>query len=126
MRIAATADLHFVPQRQSALHNQLQRARDEADVLVVAGDLTNYGQPAEMDEILAVARKYDLIVIEDACQAHGARYKGRRVGALGHAGCYSFYPGKNLGAYGDGGMLVTNDAELAEKVRMLRSRLMLK
>lgn len=80
-----------------------------------------YGQPAEMDEILAVARKYDLIVIEDACQAHGARYKGRRVGALGHAGCFSFYPGKNLGAYGDGGMLVTNDAELAEKVRMLRN-----
>jgi dTDP-4-amino-4,6-dideoxygalactose transaminase len=80
-----------------------------------------YGQPAEMDEILAMARKYDLIVIEDACQAHGARYKGRRVGALGHAGCFSFYPGKNLGAYGDGGMLVTNDAELAEKVRMLRN-----
>ena len=80
-----------------------------------------YGQPAEMDEILAVARKYDLIVIEDACQAHGARYQGRRVGALGHAGCFSFYPGKNLGAYGDGGMLVTNDAELAEKVRMLRN-----
>jgi dTDP-4-amino-4,6-dideoxygalactose transaminase len=80
-----------------------------------------YGQPAEMDEILAVARKYDLIVIEDACQAHGARYKGRRVGALGHAGCFSFYPSKNLGAYGDGGMLVTNDAEIAEKVRMLRN-----
>jgi dTDP-4-amino-4,6-dideoxygalactose transaminase len=80
-----------------------------------------YGQPAEMDGILAVARKYDLIVIEDACQAHGARYKGRRVGALGHAGCFSFYPGKNLGAYGDGGMLVTNDAEIAEKVRMLRN-----
>src|SRR5262249_51020243 len=61
------------------------------------------------------------IVIEDACQAHGARYKDRCVGALGHAGCFSFYPGKNLGAYGDGGMLVTNDAEIAEKVRMLRN-----
>lgn len=80
-----------------------------------------YGQPADMDEILAIARKHHLVVIEDACQAHGARYKGKRVGALGDAGCFSFYPGKNLGAYGDGGMLVTNNAEVAEKVRMLRN-----
>jgi len=80
-----------------------------------------YGQPADMDEILAIARKHHLLVIEDACQAHGARYKGKRVGALGDAGCFSFYPGKNLGAYGDGGMLVTNHAEIAEKVRMLRN-----
>jgi dTDP-4-amino-4,6-dideoxygalactose transaminase len=80
-----------------------------------------YGQPADMDAILEIARKHYLVVIEDACQAHGARYKGKRVGALGDAGCFSFYPAKNLGAYGDGGMLVTNNAEIAEKVRMLRN-----
>jgi dTDP-4-amino-4,6-dideoxygalactose transaminase len=80
-----------------------------------------YGQPADMDDILAVARKHHLPVIEDAAQAHGARYKGKRVGALGDAGCFSFYPAKNLGAYGDGGMLVTDNAELAEQVRMLRN-----
>jgi dTDP-4-amino-4,6-dideoxygalactose transaminase len=80
-----------------------------------------YGQPADMDEILAVARRHGLIVIEDACQSHGARYKGYRVGGLGDAGCFSFYPGKNLGAYGDGGMVVTNDAAIAERVRMLRN-----
>lgn len=80
-----------------------------------------YGQPAEMDAILTVARKHHLLVIEDACQAHGAYYREKRVGALGDVGCFSFYPGKNLGAYGDGGMLVTNDATLAERVRMLRN-----
>lgn len=80
-----------------------------------------YGQPADMDAIIAIARKYRLLIIEDACQAHGARYKGKRVGALGDAGCFSFYPAKNLGAYGDGGMVVTNNAEVAEKVRMLRN-----
>jgi len=80
-----------------------------------------YGRPAAMDEILEVARKYGLVVIEDACQSHGARYKGKRVGGFGQAGCFSFYPGKNLGAYGDGGMLVTNDREVAEKVKMLRN-----
>lgn len=80
-----------------------------------------YGQPAEMDKILGIARDRNLLVIEDACQAHGALYKGRRVGALGDAGCFSFYPGKNLGAFGDGGMLVTNDAAIAERVRMLRN-----
>ncbi|MGQ9896458.1 MAG: DegT/DnrJ/EryC1/StrS family aminotransferase [Acidobacteriota bacterium] len=80
-----------------------------------------YGQPADMDPILNLARQYSLRVIEDASQAHGARYRGRRVGALGDAGCFSFYPGKNLGAYGDAGGLVTNDAVLAEKVRFLRN-----
>jgi len=78
-----------------------------------------YGQPADMDPILEIARRHDLMVIEDACQAHGAEYKGRKTGGLGHIGCFSFYPGKNLGAYGDGGMVVTNDAGLAETVRML-------
>ena len=79
-----------------------------------------YGQPADMDAILEIARRHHLIVIEDACQAHGARYKGRRVGSLGDAAAFSFYPAKNLGAYGDGGMVVTSDPEIAEKVRMLR------
>jgi len=79
-----------------------------------------YGQPADMDPILAVARKHELVVIEDACQAHGAEYNGRRVGGLSDAGCFSFYPGKNLGAYGEGGMVVTNNAEHARTIRMLR------
>lgn len=77
-----------------------------------------YGQPADMDPILALAQKYNLKVIEDAAQAHGAEYKGRKIGSIGDIGCFSFYPGKNLGAYGDGGAIVTNDDELALKVRM--------
>lgn len=79
-----------------------------------------YGQPADMDPILRVARKHGLVVIEDAAQAHGAEYNGRRVGGLGDLGCFSFYPGKNLGAYGEGGMVVTSNPELARTVRMLR------
>lgn len=79
-----------------------------------------YGQPADMDPIMALAEAHGLYVIEDAAQAIGARYKGRRVGSIGHAGCLSFYPTKNLGAYGDGGMVVTNDAVLAEKIDVLR------
>lgn len=79
-----------------------------------------YGHPADMDPILDIARRYDLVVIEDACQAHGARYKGKRVGSLGHAAAFSFYPAKNLGAYGDGGMVVTSDERLAQSVRLLR------
>lgn len=78
-----------------------------------------YGQPADMDAINAIARKHNLKVIEDAAQAHGARYKGRRVGTLGDAAGFSFYPGKNLGAIGDGGAVTTNDAALADKVRVL-------
>src|SRR6266576_519866 len=80
-----------------------------------------YGHPAHMDPILQLAEKRGLIVIEDACQAHGARYKGRRAGSLGHAAAFSFYPGKNLGAYGDGGMVVTNDADIAKRLEMLRN-----
>jgi dTDP-4-amino-4,6-dideoxygalactose transaminase len=79
-----------------------------------------YGQPADMAPVLAVARRRGLVVIEDACQAHGAEYQGRRVGGLGDMGCFSFYPGKNLGAYGEGGMVVTRDPELARTIRMLR------
>ncbi|WP_298234717.1 DegT/DnrJ/EryC1/StrS aminotransferase family protein [uncultured Azohydromonas sp.] len=79
-----------------------------------------YGQPADMDPILEIARKHNLVVIEDACQAHGAEYKGRRAGSMGHMGCFSFYPGKNLGAYGEGGMVVTNNPEFTRSIRMLR------
>ncbi len=74
-----------------------------------------------MDPIKAIAARYGLKVIEDAAQAHGARYHGRRVGGLGDAAGFSFYPGKNLGALGDGGAVVTNDADLAERVRVLRN-----
>jgi dTDP-4-amino-4,6-dideoxygalactose transaminase len=80
-----------------------------------------YGQPADMDGINALASRYGLKVIEDAAQAHGARYKGRRTGCLGDAAGFSFYPGKNLGAFGDGGAVVTNDPEIANKVRVLRN-----
>jgi dTDP-4-amino-4,6-dideoxygalactose transaminase len=80
-----------------------------------------FGQPADMDSILALARRHRLTVIEDAAQAHGAEYKGRRVGSLGDIGCFSFYPGKNLGAYGEGGAAVTNNVAYAETMRLLRS-----
>lgn len=78
-----------------------------------------YGQAADMDAIMAIADKHGLKVIEDAAQAHGATYKGRTVGGLGHAAGFSFYPGKNLGALGDAGAVTTNDAELAQKIRVL-------
>lgn len=80
-----------------------------------------YGHPAHMGPIRQLADKHALVVIEDACQAHGARYKGKRVGSLGHAAAFSFYPGKNLGAYGDGGMVVTNDRKIAQRLQMLRN-----
>jgi dTDP-4-amino-4,6-dideoxygalactose transaminase len=78
-----------------------------------------YGLPADMDRINAVAARHGIVVIEDAAQAAGARYKGRRCGSLGNVACFSFFPGKNLGAYGDGGAVCTSDRTLAEKVRML-------
>ena len=80
-----------------------------------------YGNPADMDPILALARTRGVHVVEDACQAHGALYRGKKVGTLGDAGCFSFYPTKNLGAFGDGGMVVTNDEGLADKLRLLRN-----
>ena len=79
-----------------------------------------YGQPAEMDSILAIGRRSHLRIVEDCAQAAGARYRGRRVGSLGDVACFSFYPTKNLGAVGDGGMIVTGDAGLATRVRRLR------
>lgn len=79
-----------------------------------------HGHPANLDPIIEIARSNKLAVIEDAAQAHAAEYKGRRVGSIGEVGCFSFYPGKNLGAYGEGGMVITNNEEYAHRVRMLR------
>ena len=100
------------------------------DVSQVAGCITEktraivpvhlYGQPADMDPIVDIAEKHNLVVIEDACQAHGAVYKGKKAGSMGAVGCFSFYPGKNLGAFGEGGAAVTNDEALAQKIRMIR------
>ena len=79
-----------------------------------------YGQMADMDAIMAIANRHGIAVIEDACQAHGAEYKGRRAGSIGASGCFSFYPGKNLGACGEGGIVVTNNDAHAKTMRMLR------
>ena len=79
-----------------------------------------YGRTADMDPIMEIAERHGLRVIEDAAQAHGAEYRGRRAGSIGDLGCFSFYPGKNLGAYGEGGAVTTNDAALADRVRVLR------
>lgn len=80
-----------------------------------------YGQAADMDEIIDIAKKYNLKIIEDACQAHGATYKGKKVGNFSEMACFSFYPGKNLGGMGDGGMILTNNKEIADKLKMLRN-----
>lgn len=79
-----------------------------------------YGQPVDMNTVMNIAERYGLSVIEDCAQAHGATYKGQRVGSFGHMACFSFYPTKNLGALGDGGMVVTKDPDLAENARLLR------
>jgi len=79
-----------------------------------------YGHVVDMDPLMELAKKHNLWVLEDASHAHGAKYKGRRTGSLGHAAAFSFYPGKNMGAYGDGGIITTSDDELLEKIRMLR------
>ncbi len=79
-----------------------------------------FGHPTDMDPIMKIAEENNLVVIEDACQAHGAEYKGRRVGGIGHIACFSFYPSKNMTVCGDGGIVTTNNEEVAEKVRMLR------
>ncbi len=79
-----------------------------------------YGQPADIDDVLMIAKKHGLLVIEDACQSHGATYKKKKVGSLAHGAAFSFYPGKNLGAYGDAGGITTNDEKVAEMVKILR------
>src|SRR3989344_5920087 len=95
--------------------NKLRNAINEKTKAIMPVHL--FGQSADMDAILKIARKNNLKVIEDACQAHGAEYKGKKAGSIGNVACFSFYPGKNLGAYADGGALVTNDEELNEKRR---------
>jgi dTDP-4-amino-4,6-dideoxygalactose transaminase len=80
-----------------------------------------YGHPVNMDQCMEIAEKHNLYVIEDACQAHGTEYKTRKVGSIGTAGCFSFYPTKNLGAYGDAGMVVTNDEELSDRLKKMRN-----
>jgi dTDP-4-amino-4,6-dideoxygalactose transaminase len=97
---------------------KIERAITERTRAIIPVHL--YGQPADLDPILEIAARHNLIVIEDAAQAHGSLYRGRRVGALSHAGCFSFYPGKNLGAYGEGGAVTTDDAGVARLLRMLR------
>lgn len=98
--------------------SQIEDKITERTKALVPVDL--YGQPADMDPISEIARKHNIAVIEDACQAHGSLYKQRKSGSLGDAGCFSFYPGKNLGAYGEGGAVVTQDEEIAKKIRMIR------
>jgi len=98
--------------------NLLERAITAKTRAVIPVHL--FGQPADMDPILDIARHHGLAVVEDACQAHGATYRGRAAGSLGVAGCFSFYPGKNLGAFGEAGAVTTNDPLLAAKIRMLR------
>lgn len=97
---------------------KIERAITERTRAIIPVHL--YGQAADLDRISEVAARYNLVVIEDAAQAHGSLYRGQRVGALCRAGCFSFYPGKNLGAYGEGGAVTTNDPEVARRVSMLR------
>jgi dTDP-4-amino-4,6-dideoxygalactose transaminase len=98
--------------------NKIESAISERTRAIIPVHL--YGQTADLDPVFEIAARHNLIVIEDAAQAHGARYRGRRTGALARAGCFSFYPGKNLGAYGEGGAVVTNDSDVAHNVRLLR------
>ena len=113
-----------VPVEPDAATHNIDPARIEAAITSRTCALLPvhlYGQPADMDPILDIAQRYGLRVIEDAAQAHGARYKGKRIGAHGDIVCWSFYPGKNLGALGDAGAITTNDTALAERVALLRN-----
>lgn len=99
--------------------DQLEKAVTSSSKAIIPVHL--YGQPADMDEIMAIAEKNNLNVLEDSAQAIGAKYKGKRIASIGDVGCLSFFPSKNLGAYGDGGMLTTNHDDIAEFARMLRT-----
>jgi dTDP-4-amino-4,6-dideoxygalactose transaminase len=99
--------------------NQIEDAITERTRAIVPVHL--YGQPVDIDPMLEVANRHNLVVVEDAAQAHGARYKGKRAGGLGNVAAFSFYPGKNLGAYGDGGIVVTNDEAVHDKIQVLRN-----
>jgi dTDP-4-amino-4,6-dideoxygalactose transaminase len=107
------------PQTYTIDVSKIERAITQRTKAIVPVHL--YGQAADMDPILEIARKHGLLVIEDAAQAHGAEYNGHRVGSLGDFGCFSFYPGKNLGAYGEGGFVVTNNADYAHTLHLLRN-----
>ena len=112
------ATFALAPQRvETAVTNRLGRTGEGEVKAIIPVHL--YGHPADVDPINAIADKYGLKVVEDCAQAHGARYKDQPVGTLGHAGCFSFFPAKNLGAYGDAGAVTTNDPHLAAQVRML-------
>jgi dTDP-4-amino-4,6-dideoxygalactose transaminase len=106
------------PVRRTLNPNKLEAAITSRTKAIIPVHL--YGMPAEIDRIMAIAERHGLPVIEDAAQAHGARYQGRRVGQFGQIACFSFYPSKNLGAYGEGGALITNDASIAYRARSLR------
>lgn len=106
------------PERMTMDPNKIEAAITPRTKAIIPVHL--YGQPAAMDHILSIARQHRVLVIEDACQAHGARYNGKRAGSLGDMGCFSFYPGKNLGAYGEGGAVTTSNQELARKTRIFR------
>lgn len=106
------------PARRTICPSKLETAITPRTKAIIPVHL--YGMPAEMDRIKAIAERNGLPIIEDAAQAHGARYRGKRVGQFGQAACFSFYPTKNLGAYGEGGALVTNDASIAQRARSLR------
>ena len=113
-----------VPVEPAAATYNIDAARVEAAITPATRAILPvhlYGQPADLDPLLVLARRHRLALVEDAAQAHGARYKGRRIGAHGDAVCWSFYPGKNLGAMGDAGAVTTNDADLAGRIRMLRN-----
>ncbi|MGZ3514807.1 MAG: DegT/DnrJ/EryC1/StrS family aminotransferase [Thermodesulfobacteriota bacterium] len=97
-----------------------QRAKESRRKIKAVLPVHLYGHPADMDSIMEIANRYDLVVIEDACQAHGAKYGTKKVGSLGAMGCFSFYPTKNLGGYGDGGMVVTDRQKYDQKLRLLR------
>jgi dTDP-4-amino-4,6-dideoxygalactose transaminase len=102
------------------LYLRRRKAKKRGEKVKAVVPVHLYGHPAEMDAIVEIANRYDVIIIEDACQAHGAKYKGKKVGSYGALGCFSFYPTKNLGGYGDGGMVVTDNEKYYEKLKLLR------